>query len=75
MLRWNPLSAPLDGLRLAVVHGHDLSVPIAAAAGSPGALPVWVPTDLAWSAAAGLIGLALAAWGFARAEPLLADAL
>lgn len=70
-LRWNPLTAPLDGLRLAVVAGHDLSVPIAGASGGP---PVWAPMDLVWSATAGLVGLGIAAFAFARAEPLLADA-
>lgn len=60
----NPLAPLLEGLRLAVVHGHNLARPLVDAAGSL----IWTPAYLAYSAAWAVLGLLLTMAYFHRAE-------
>jgi ABC-type polysaccharide/polyol phosphate export permease len=60
----NPLAPVLEGMRLAVVAGHDLASPLLAASGAL----IWSPWFLVWSGVAA-VGLLLAsAVIFHRAE-------
>jgi lipopolysaccharide transport system permease protein len=69
LLMANPLGPLLEGLRLVIVGGHDLSVPIR---GAGGALS-WSPWFLAWSAGWAVAGCVLAALIFQRAESAFAE--
>lgn len=60
----NPLAPLLEGLRLAVVNGHDLATPLHTA---DGAL-IWTPAFLAWSAGFTVALLLLSGVIFRRAE-------
>ena len=60
----NPLAPVLEGMRLAVVAGHDLASPLL---GANGAL-IWSPWFLVWSGAAALGLLLASAVIFHRAE-------
>lgn len=60
----NPLAPVLEGLRLAIVAGHDLSQPLVAASGAV----AWTPWYLAYSAAASLVMLVAGSVIFHRAE-------
>lgn len=69
----NPLAPMLEGLRLAVVEGHDLAAPFVAAGRHGEALLVWGPWYLAY-AAAWAVGLLLtSALAFHRSEYLFAE--
>jgi ABC-type polysaccharide/polyol phosphate export permease len=61
MAMWNPLAPILEGLRLAVVDGHNLLV-------SPSGVPIWSPSYLAYSAVFTVVALAASATLFHRAE-------
>jgi ABC-type polysaccharide/polyol phosphate export permease len=65
----NPVGAVLEGMRLATIQGHDLTVPLT---GHGGAL-AWSPWYLAWAAACALLGLAAATTVFHRAEHAFAE--
>ena len=65
----NPLAPILEGLRLAVMEGHDLLRPLSDAAG----VTVWSPWHLAYSAATAVIGGTIAILAFHRAELILAE--
>lgn len=65
----NPMSPIFEGLRLAVVNGHDLLAPLV----SPAGVVAWRPTYLAYAAAWSVGGLLLALLLFARLERLFAD--
>jgi len=69
LLMLNPLGPVLEGLRLAVVQGHDLAQPLASAGDAIG----WEPWLLLWSAAWALGGCAIAALVFRRAEFAFAE--
>lgn len=69
LLLANPLAPILEGLRLVLVEGHGLSVPLR---GQAGAL-VWHPWLLAWSGAWAVLGCAGAAVLFHRAESAFAE--
>jgi lipopolysaccharide transport system permease protein len=64
VLMLNPLAPILEGLRFAVVQGHDLSVPLINAAG----VTVWHPWTLAYAAVWAIVGSAASAIIFHRAE-------
>jgi ABC-type polysaccharide/polyol phosphate export permease len=66
----NPLSPILEGLRLSIVHGHDLlrALPL-----SPAGAVVWNPWYLAYSAAWALLGLLFSALLFHRSEFVFAE--
>ncbi len=64
----NPLSAVLEGLKLALVDGHNLLVPVA----SGGAL-LWHSGELAYSAAVAVVALLASALLFHRAEFVFAE--
>ena len=69
ILMLNPLGPVLEGLRLAVVEGHNLLQPLTV----PGGALVWSPWFLVWSATWALAGTALAALVFRRAESRFAE--
>jgi len=67
VLTLNPLAPLLEGLRLAVMEGHDLTVPLTATVrGST--VVVWKPAYLLASAAWSIGGLVVSALVFHRAE-------
>ena len=66
----NPLSPILEGMRLAVVKGHNLFEPLAATA--KGGI-VWEPWYLLYSAAWAIVGLLLASLLFHRSEFVFAE--
>jgi lipopolysaccharide transport system permease protein len=71
-VRWvmlNPLGPVLEGLRLAVVEGHNLGLPLTDAGGAL----AWSPWYLAWSAAWAVLGSAAATVVFRRAEFAFAE--
>ena len=72
LIMLNPLAPILEGLRLAVVEGHNLLVPLAAATG-PESGNLWSPWYLVWSAAAGILGLTLVISMFRRLSFLFAE--
>jgi ABC-type polysaccharide/polyol phosphate export permease len=69
----NPLAPLLEGLRLSIVHGHDLLQPLVTTAGNGTPFPVWSPWYLAYSAAWAVIGLIASALIFHRAEAVFAE--
>lgn len=69
--RWlalNPLTPILEGMRLAVLRGHDLARPLV-----EGGIVVWSPATLAVAALTAAAGLLLASLIFHRAEELFAE--
>jgi ABC-type polysaccharide/polyol phosphate export permease len=68
LIMLNPLAPVLEGMRLAIVHGHDLLHPLA-----HGGVPVWQPWYLAYAAVAGVGGLLASALIFHRAEFVFAE--
>ncbi len=69
----NPIAPLLEGLRLSVVRGHDLLVPLTAPAAGGGTVVEWAPWWLAYAAAWAGGGLAMGALLFHHAEPVFAD--
>lgn len=68
----NPLAPLLEGLRLTVVQGHNLAVPLTYAANGSTFL-VWSPWYLAYSAVWAIVGLVASALLFHRAESVFAE--
>lgn len=68
----NPLAPILEGLRLAVVEGHNLLVPLTAL---PGGVTgdLWSPWYLLWSAGVSVFGLVLVVSMFRRLSFLFAE--
>ena len=64
----NPLAAPLEGLRLAIVEGHNVLLPLAS-----GGVTLWRPADLAYSAAVAAVALVGSALLFHRSEFVFAE--
>jgi lipopolysaccharide transport system permease protein len=64
LLMLNPLAPILEGLRVAVVDGHNLAVPLVNAAGAT----LWSPWTLAYAAVWAIVGSAASAIVFHRAE-------
>ena len=64
LLMLNPLAPILEGLRFAVVDGHDLSAPLVSAAG----VVLWSPWTLAYAAMFAIVGTLASAIVFHRAE-------
>jgi lipopolysaccharide transport system permease protein len=64
LLMLNPLAPILEGLRFAVVDGHNLLVPLV----SPTGVALWSPWTLAYAAAWAILGSAASAVIFHRAE-------
>jgi ABC-type polysaccharide/polyol phosphate export permease len=69
VLMLNPLGPVLEGLRLAVAQGHDLSDRLLGAGGAV----LWSPWYLGWSAGWAIVGTAVAALVFHRAESRFAE--
>jgi homopolymeric O-antigen transport system permease protein len=65
----NPLAPLLEGLRLAVVDGHNLLVPLVSSAG----VTVWSPVYLLYAAVWALVGLAASITLFHRSEFVFAE--
>jgi lipopolysaccharide transport system permease protein len=63
----NPLAPMLEGLRLAVIDGHNLLTPLSVAV-PKGVAIVWEPWYLAYAAAWGIGGIIVSALIFHRAE-------
>ena len=61
----NPLAPILEGLRLAIVEGHNLLVPLRVMEGGK-LVELWSPWLLLWSAGAGVVGLVLSITMFRR---------
>lgn len=68
----NPLAPILEGLRLAVVEGHNLLVPLRVIEGGR-LVELWSPWFLAWSAGVAVVGLVLATTMFRRLQYLFAE--
>lgn len=66
----NPLSPVLEGLRLALVEGHNLLQPLASAGGGA---PVWAPWYLGYAGAWAIGLLTVSAVAFHRAEQVFAE--
>jgi ABC-type polysaccharide/polyol phosphate export permease len=64
LLMLNPLAPILEGLRVAVVDGHNLAVPLVSASGAT----LWSPWSLAYAAVFAIVGAAASAIVFHRAE-------
>lgn len=72
VLMLNPLSPIFEGLRLAVMRGHDLLSPLALTTRA-GVVPVWEPWYLLYTAVWSLGGLAFALVLFQRTQYLFAE--
>lgn len=68
LLPFNPLTGLLEGVRLAVLEGHNLAVPLLVDAGPRGMVVSWAPWMLAWSAGWAVTGLILASLLFHHLE-------
>jgi lipopolysaccharide transport system permease protein len=68
----NPLAPILEGLRLAIVEGHNLLVPLRVMEGGK-LVELWSPWLLLWSAGAGVVGLVLSITMFRRLQYLFAE--
>jgi ABC-type polysaccharide/polyol phosphate export permease len=69
----NPLAPLLEGLRLSIVHGHNLLTPLVTTAANGTTFPTWNPWYLAYSAAWAVIGLVASSIIFHRAEAVFAE--
>ena len=68
----NPLAPILEGLRLAIVEGHNLLEPLRVIEGGK-LVELWSPWLLLWSAGVGVIGLILSITMFRRLQYLFAE--
>jgi ABC-type polysaccharide/polyol phosphate export permease len=68
----NPLAPILEGLRLAIVEGHNLLAPLRTIEGGK-LVEYWSPWLLLWSAGVGIIGLILSISMFRRLQYLFAE--
>lgn len=68
LIMLNPLAPLIEGLRLALIEGHNLLMPLTAPVAS-GAVVVWSPLYLAYGAAWAVGGLMISIGIFRRAEP------
>jgi ABC-type polysaccharide/polyol phosphate export permease len=69
LLMLNTLGPVLEGLRLVVVRGHDLASPLVGMGGAT----AWSPWFLLWSGSWAVVGTAVAAIVFRRAEFAFAE--
>ncbi|MEO8449057.1 MAG: ABC transporter permease [Gemmatimonadota bacterium] len=73
LIMLNPLSPLLEGLRLSVVQGHNLLVPLTAVSKTGVVFTTWDPWYLVYSAACAVGGVFIAALVFHRLESLFAE--
>ncbi len=73
LMMLNPLAPLLEGLRLCVVEGHNLAVPLAQLGAHGRLVPVWTPWYLAYSALWAVLGLLWSALLFHRSEAVFAE--
>lgn len=69
----NPLAPLLEGLRLSVVHGHNLLTPLVEISSRGQEVLVWSPWYLGYSALWAILGPLGAAWFFHRSEFVFAE--
>jgi lipopolysaccharide transport system permease protein len=69
----NPLAPLLEGLRLSIVHGHNLATPLVTTAANGASFPAWSPWYLVYSAAWAVLGLVASALIFHRSEAVFAE--
>jgi ABC-type polysaccharide/polyol phosphate export permease len=72
LMMLNPLAPILEGLRLSVVDGHNLALPLVEAT-SKGLVQVWSPWYLVYAAVWALLGLLACALLFHRSEAVFAE--
>jgi ABC-type polysaccharide/polyol phosphate export permease len=70
LLMLNPLAAVLEGMRLAVVHGHNLARPFYSATSG---IAVWEPWHLLYVSAFAVVALVMSAVVFHRSELAFAE--
>ncbi len=73
LMMLNPLAPVLEGLRLAVVEGHNLLLPLTTTGGSGDTVVVWSPWYLAYTGLWSLGGLLGSALVFHRLEFVFAE--
>jgi lipopolysaccharide transport system permease protein len=73
ILMLNPLSPIFEGLRLAVMEGHNLLIPLSVVTRNGATVVAWEPWYLLYSAAWSLGGLAFAVVLFQRTQFLFAE--
>jgi ABC-type polysaccharide/polyol phosphate export permease len=73
LLMLNPLSPFLEGLRLSVVHGHNLMTPLVELSRKGEAVLVWTPWYLGYATLWAVAGLALASLMFHKLEFVFAE--
>lgn len=74
LLMWlNPLTPILEGLRLAVVQGHNLLEPLSTVTKQGAVVAAWHPASLLYTAAWALLGLFIAVIIFHRSQPAFAE--
>jgi len=69
----NPLSPLLEGLRLAVAHGHDLAQPLHVLDAHGRSVLAWTPWYLVYAGVVAIGGLLASALLFRRLEILFAE--
>lgn len=69
----NPLTPVLEGLRLSVVTGHDLLVPLTVVTRSGAEVTAWHPASLLYTAAWAIGGLLIALLIFHRSQSAFAE--
>ena len=74
VIMWlNPLTPILEGLRLAVVEGHNLLIPLTTVARDGATVDVWRPASLLYTAAWAVPGLLIATVIFHRSQSAFAE--
>ena len=73
LMMLNPLAPLLEGIRLALVEGHNLLRPLVIGADSSAQIAAWSPWYLAYSAGWGILGLVGSSLLFHRLEFLFAE--
>jgi ABC-type polysaccharide/polyol phosphate export permease len=73
LMMLNPLAPMLEGLRLALVEGHNLLEPLTVLSGQGAEIVAWRPAYLAYSAAASIGALVFGALIFHRFEFVFAE--
>jgi lipopolysaccharide transport system permease protein len=72
-MQLNPLTPILEGIRLSVVEGHNLLVPLTQLTRAGTEAVAWNPWMLAYSAAWAIVGVLAASLLFHRSEPAFAE--
>ena len=73
LMMLNPISPLIEGLRLAMIEGHDLMLPLVVTTPKGAEVLAWSPLYLAYSAVVSLAGLVFAMRIFRRASVVFAE--